>query len=114
MSNSLKEFLKEKLDVKNDTQLETHLEPIARKYASDVCERKNGRHWSEDRVVDSTEGLDPDFKLKKDNLQNLITNEIVNGTGFCITSETETDLPLSVRLRHSGYISNNILAHACK
>ena len=97
MSNNLKNFLKEQLDVNNDTQLETHLEPIAQKYASDVCERKNGRHWSEARVVDSTEGLDPDFKLKKDNLQNLITKEILNGNEFCITEKRK-----------------NILAHACK
>ena len=100
MSNSLKEFLKEQLDVKNDTQLETHLEPISQKYASDVCERK-GRHWSEARVVNSTEGLEPDFKLKKDNLQNLITNKIVKENEFCITEEENIK-------------GNNILAHACK
>ena len=96
MSNSLKDFLKEKLDVKNDTQLETHLEPIAQKYASDICKEK-GRYWSRARVVNSTEGLDPDFKLKRDNLQNLITNEIVNGNGFCIDED-----------------GKNILVHACK
>ena len=97
MSNSLKDFLKEKLDVKNDIQLETHLEPIAKKYARDVCEKK-GRHWSKRRVVNSTEfSLDPDFMLKKDNLQNLITNEIVNGNGFCIDED-----------------GKNIVAHACK
>ena len=84
MSNSLKEFLKEQLDVNNDTQLETHLEPIAQKYASDVCEKK-GRHWSEARVVNSTEGLEPDFMLKKDNLLIVVTNEILNINEFCIT-----------------------------
>ena len=99
MSNRLKEFLKEKLDVKNDTQLETHLEPISQKYASDVCE-KNGRQWSEARVVNSTVGLEPDFKLKKDNLQNLVTNEIVKENEFCITE--------------NEYKQYNILAHACK
>ena len=95
MSNSLKEFLKEKLDM-NKTNLESHLEPIAQKYASDDCQKK-GRHWSGARVVNSTEGLDPDFKLKKDNLQNLITKEILNGNEFCITENRK-----------------NILAHACK
>ena len=101
MSNSLKEFLKEQLDVNNDAQLETHLEPIAKKYARDVCEKK-GRHWSKRRVVNSTEGLDPDFKLKKDNLQNLVTNEIVKENEFCITEEDGI------------YRQVNILAHACK
>ena len=94
MSNSLKEFLKEQLDVKNDTQLETHLEPLY----NYKCEK--GRHWSSARVVNSTEGLDPDFMLKKDNLQNLITNEIVKENEFCITE--------------NEYKQYNILAHACK
>ena len=101
MSNSLKNFLKEQLDVNNDTQLETHLEPISQKYASVVCENKS-RQWSEARVVNSTEGLDPDFKLKRDNLQNLITNEIVKENEFCITEEDGI------------YRQVNILAHACK
>ena len=102
MSNSLKEFLKEQLDVNNDTQLETHLEPIAQKSASDVCEKK-GRYWSKRSVVNSTEGLDPDFMLKKDNLQNLITNEILKENEFCI--------------KEGEYITQiyvPIFAHACK
>ena len=101
MSNSLKDFLKEQLDMKNDTQLETHLEPIAQKYASDVCEKK-GRHWSRARVVNSTEGLDHDFELKKNKLQNLITNEILNGKEFCFTHLL------------SYTAKGNILAHACR
>ena len=101
MSNNLKNVLKEQLDVNNDTQLETHLEPIAEKYASDVCEKK-GRHWSSARVVNSTEGLDPDFKLKKNKLQNLITNEILNGKEFCFTHLL------------SFTAKGNILAHACR
>ena len=101
MSNSLKNFLKEQLDVNNDTQLKTHIEPITQKYASDVCEKK-GRHWSEARVVNSTESLDPDFKLEKYNLQNLITNEILNGKEFCFTHLL------------SFTAKGNILAHACR
>ena len=96
----MKNFLKEQLDVNNDTQLETHLEPIAQKYASDICKEK-GRYWSRARVVNSTVGLDPDFMLKKDNLQNLITNEIVKENEFCITES---------RYQYHG----NIFAHACK
>ena len=100
MSNNLKNFLKEQLDVNNDTQLETHLEPIAQKYASDDCQKK-GRHWSGARVVNSTEGLDPDFKLKKDNLQNLITNEILKENEFCIQEIIQ------------GQYKGTIMAHAC-
>ena len=97
MSNSLKDFLKEQLDMKNDTQLETHLEPIAQNYARDVCEKK-GRHWSRARVVNSIEGLDTDVKLKKDNLHDLVMNKISNGKEFCITEDYK----------------ENILADVCK
>ena len=96
-SNNLKNFLKEQLDVNNDTQLKTHIEPITQKYASDVCEKK-GRHWSRARVVNSIEGLDTDFKLKKDNLHDLVMNKISNGKEFCITEDYK----------------ENILADVCK
>ena len=96
MSNGLKDYLKAKLDINDDIDL--HLEQIAEKYASDICVKK-GRYWSPARVVNSTDGLDPEFKLENFKLRNMISNDVMYGDDFCISEDHE---------------KRNILAYTCK